>query len=73
MLISITNMLMYLNVYAPGRSSYEGKKKYSTKTKAVGKPRERHLVFVWMWTWTWVDAILTLESRDEVSEVPGFR
>lgn len=48
-------------------------KRCSTKTKAVGKPRERHLVFVWMWTRTWVDAILMLESRDEVSEVPGFR
>lgn len=48
-------------------------KRCSTKTKAVGKPRERHLVFVWMWTRTWVDGILMLESREEVSEVPGFR
>lgn len=64
-------MLMYLNGYAPGRSSYEGKK-YSIKTKTVGKSRERDLVFMWMWTWTWIEAILVLKSRDEVSEVPGF-
>lgn len=70
MLTSITDMLMYLNGYAPGRSSYEGKK-YPVKTKAVGKPREKDLVFLWMWTRK--ESILRPESRDEVGEVPGFR